>query len=137
MATSELAAAGFRLTGRDLEIVRWIGRLRFAEAEQVASRFGMDARNAYRRLRGLVAVGLLEHRRVFHAQPGAYAATRFGLQSAGLRLPPARLDVRTYRHDRIAAGVAVELEREFGAAAVVTERELRSWTGVPQLAGTR
>lgn len=120
---------GFRVTGRDLEIVRWIGRLRFAEAEQVALRFTMDRRNAYRRLRGLVAMGLLEHRRVFHAQPGVYAATRFGLGSAELRLPCARLDIRTYQHDRIAAGLLIALEEEFGTAAVVTERELRSHEG--------
>lgn len=42
-----------------------VGRQRFAEARQVAWRFGMDERNAYRRLRGLVSLALLEHRRVF------------------------------------------------------------------------
>lgn len=59
-------------------MVRWIGRARFAQAEQVALRFEMDERNAYRRLRGLVGLGLLEHRRIFHAQPGVYLATVAG-----------------------------------------------------------
>lgn len=86
----------------------------------------MDERNAYRRLRGLVGLGLLEHRRVFHAQPGVYLATVAGLAAAGIRLPRARIDIRTYRHDRIATGVSIELERELGPAAVVTERELRA-----------
>jgi hypothetical protein len=107
-------------------MVRWIGRQRFAEAVQVAGRFGMDERNAYRRLRGLVGLELLEHRRVFHAQPGAYLATRQGLAAVELDLPAARIDVRTYVHDRDAAALAVDLEREFAAELVVTERELRS-----------
>lgn len=107
-------------------MVRWIGRQRFAEAAQVAGRFGMDERNAYRRLRGLVGLELLEHRRVFHAQPGAYLASRQGLAAVELDLPAARIDVRTYAHDRDAAALAVDLEREFGAELVVTERELRS-----------
>ena len=119
-------ARGFRVTGRDLGMVRWVGRQRFAEAGQVARRFCMDERNAYRRLRGLVELGLLEHLRVLHAQPGVYLATRAGLAAVELDLPPARVDLRTYGHDRDAADLAVELEREFGAELIVTERELRS-----------
>jgi hypothetical protein len=118
--------AGFRVTERDVEIVRWVGRLRFAEARQVARRFRMDERNAYRRLHGLVMLSLLEHRRVFHAQPGVYAATSWGLGAAGLRLPRPRIDIRTYVHDRVAVSVVIALEREFDPAAVVTERELRA-----------
>jgi hypothetical protein len=125
--------AGFRVTGRDLQMVRWVGRLRFVEARQVARRFGMDDRNVYRRLRGLVSLSLLEHRRVFHAQPGAYTATRDGLEAAGVALPPARLDIRTYSHDREVASLMVALECEFGVASVVTERELRSLdVGAPE-----
>lgn len=118
--------SSFHVTERDVAIVRWIGRLRFAEAEQIAGRFEMDLHNAYRRLRGLIALDLVEHRRVFHAQPGAYTTTRAGLELAGLRLPPGRIDIRTYEHDRLMGDVAIALEREFGAAAMVTEREMRS-----------
>ncbi|HEX2070265.1 MAG TPA: hypothetical protein VHF90_01290 [Thermoleophilaceae bacterium] len=119
-------ADGFRVTERDLAMVAWIGRQRFAQAVQVARRFRMDERNTYRRLRGLVAVGLLGQRRVFHGQAGAYWATRAGLASAHLHLPPAGIDIRTYEHDRLATAVAIDLELEFGEAAVATERELRS-----------
>lgn len=109
-----------------MAMVGWIGRQRFAEAVQVARRFEMDERNTYRRLRGLAGVGLLGHRRVFHRQPGAYWATRPGLEAAGLRVRPAEIDIRTYEHDRLAADLAIELEAEFGPSAVKTERELRS-----------
>ena len=114
------------MTARDIEMLRWIGRLRFAEANQVARRFAMDERNAYRRLRGLVARDLIAHQRVFHAMPGVYCSTSSGLVCAGLRLPRPRLDIRTYAHDRAAASVTIELEAEFGPPAVRTERELRS-----------
>jgi hypothetical protein len=117
---------GFRVTARDLAVVGWLGRLRFAEAAQVARRFALSERHAYRRLRGLVALGLLDHRRVLHNQPGAYWATRAGLDAAGLRLPPAGIDIRTYDHDRLAAAVAIDLADEFDPDAIVTERELRS-----------
>jgi hypothetical protein len=120
------AGGGFRITERDMAVVAWVGRQRFAEAAQVARRFGMDEGNLYRRLRGLVAAGLLAHRRVFHLQAGVYWATSAGLAAADLRLAPAGIDIRTYQHDRLATGVAVELEEEFGRAAVKTERELRS-----------
>lgn len=126
---SQLELTGFRITERDLALVRWIGRFRFAEARQVATRFCMDERNAYRRLRGLVAAGLLEHRRIFYAEPGAYFATKAGLSAADVVLPPPRIDIRTYEHDRRAAELAVSLEREFGERAIVTERELRSVDG--------
>lgn len=121
------------MTPRDLAIVRWIGRLRFAEGRYVATRFAMDQRNVYRRLRGLVALQLVEHRRIFHAQPGAYSATRAGLGAAGLTLPPPRVDLRTYHHDRAQGVVMIALEREFCAHQVLTERELRSRDlGAPQ-----
>src|ERR1041384_3376751 len=117
---------GFQVTERDMAMGAWIGKQRFAEAIQVARRFGMDERNAYRRLRGLVGLGMLEHRRVFHGRPGVYWSTRSGLAAVGVRLPPPGVDIRTYEHDRLAASIAIDLEGEFGRPAVITERELRS-----------
>jgi len=117
-----LDVGGFRVTARDLAMVRWLGRLRFAEARQVADRFDMDERNA----RGLVQLGLVAHRRVLYGQPGAYWATRAGLDAIGLTLPPAGIDIRTYEHDRLLASTAIRLEREFGRPDIKTERELRS-----------
>jgi hypothetical protein len=63
---------GFRLTPRDLDMVRWIGRRRFAEARHIAARFAMDQRNGYRRLHGLVTLELLAHR--FGVAPPGQAA---------------------------------------------------------------
>jgi hypothetical protein len=81
---------------------------------------------AYARLAGLVALGLLEHARIFHGAPGVYLTTRAGLATVDLALPPARVDVRTYDHDVELSSLVIELEREFGAGRLVTEREMRA-----------
>jgi len=77
--THDRPGAGFRMTARDLEIVRWVGRLRMASASQIAERFGLGRAVGYARLSGLVNLGLLEHARIFHAAPGVYLGTRAGL----------------------------------------------------------
>jgi hypothetical protein len=114
------------LTPRDREIVRWIGRLRMATAAQVAARFELGRAVGYARLSGLVKLGLLEHNRIFHATPGVYTATRDGLATVDLDLPPARVDVRTYEHDLELSSLVIELEREFAPYRLTTEREMRS-----------
>jgi hypothetical protein len=95
-------------------------------AHQVAERFCVGRAVGYARLAGLVRLGLLEHRRVFHGIPGVYLATRAGLDLADVDLPPARLDVRTYDHDLELSSLVIELESEFGPDQVVTEREMRA-----------
>lgn len=117
---------GFRVTTRDREIVRWIGRLRMVTAAQVTERFQIGRAVGYARLRGLVSLGLLEHARIFHASAGVYTATRAGLATADLTLPPARVDVRTYEHDLELSSLVIELEREFGTDRLKTEREMRA-----------
>lgn len=117
---------GFRLTARDREMVRWIGRLRMATAAQVAERFGLGRAVSYARLNGLSRLGLLDHARIFHAVPGVYLATRAGLACVDLSLPPPRVDLRTYDHDVELSAVVIELEREFGAGRIATEREMRA-----------
>lgn len=113
------------MTHRDREILRWIGRLRIVSAAHVAARFGLGRAVAYSRLGGLVSLGLLDHQRIFHAVPGVYLATKAGLATVHLGMPPARVDLRTYHHDLELSCLVLELEREFGAASVVTEREMR------------
>jgi hypothetical protein len=119
------------LTARDLELLAWVGRWRAVLAAQVQARFAVGAVVCYRRLRVLVDMGLLVQRRVFCGEPGVYLATAGGLAVADLSLPPARLDLATYRHDLAAVWVAVAVESEIarnGAAGlrVVGDRELRA-----------
>jgi hypothetical protein len=117
---------GFRVTTRDKEVVRWIGRLRMVNATQVADRFRLGRAVTYARLGGLARLGLLDHTRIFHRAPGVYLATRAGLALVDLDLPPARVDLRTYAHDLELASLVLELEREYGPDGVRTEREMRA-----------
>jgi hypothetical protein len=117
---------GFRVTNRDTQIVRWVGRLRMATAQQIAERFGLGRTVTYARLGLLVRLGLLEHARIFHGAPGVYLATRAGLAAADLALPPARVDLRTYAHDLELSSLVVDLEREFGREQLSSEREMRA-----------
>lgn len=117
---------GFRVTSRDGEIVRWIGRLRMVTATQVSERFDVGRAVGYARLSGLVKLGLLEHVRIFHSAPGVYTATRAGLATVDLGLPPARVDVRTYEHDVDLSSLVIALEHEFRVDRVTTEREMRA-----------
>jgi hypothetical protein len=117
---------GFRVTHRDTQIMRWVGRLRMATAQQIAERFGLGRTVTYTRLGVLVRLGLLEHARIFHGAPGVYLATRAGLAAVDLALPPARVDLRTYAHDLELSSLVADLEREFGREQVSTEREMRA-----------
>jgi hypothetical protein len=126
VARDQLPGGGFRVTTRDKEIVRWIGRLRMVNAAQVAERFQLGRAVTYARLGGLVRLGLLDHTRIFHRAPGVYLATRPGLALVDLNIPPARVDLRTYTDDLEVAWLVLELEREHGPEAVRTEREMRA-----------
>jgi hypothetical protein len=95
-------------------------------AAQVGERFGLSRAVTYARLGGLVRLGLLDHGRIFHEQPGVYLATRSGLSIGNLELPPARIDIRTYAHDLELSSLVVQIEREFGPERVKTEREMRA-----------
>ena len=114
------------MTARDREMVRWVGRLRMATAAQVTERFQLGRAVGYARLSGLVRLGLLDHARIVHASPGVYLTTRAGLACVDLALPPPRVDLRTYDHDLQLTALVIELEREFGADPLTTEREMRA-----------
>src|SRR3954469_19367332 len=76
------------------------------------ARFRLGRTVCYRRLRALVAHGLLSRQRVVHGQPALYTATRNGLTWAGIpQLEPARVGVATMRHWATCARLAVQLER--------------------------
>lgn len=123
MVVGEKKRNGLRITNRDLKIVGWVGRQRFASAEQVQSRFGMDRSRTYRRLRATASAGLIEHRQILHGA-GVYLATERGLGAVDLELPQAKIDLRTYSHDLALAGLCASYE--LAGSAVVTEREIRA-----------
>ncbi len=126
---SEVAVARsrIRITDRDVEVLRWIGRHRVATAEQVRRRFfGAWPSRAYGRLSGLVERGLLRRDFWRDKEPAVYVATDAGLRLAGLRLSPARLDYSRVPHDLLVVDLSERLLSENPGASWVTEREVRS-----------
>ncbi len=129
--------AALRLTDRDLHWLRFAGRQRLVEAEQLAAiapagEFRGQAtsgRNGHpsvarvtRRLAELRAAGYMEAVRIF-AGPWGWTVTAAGLRVAGLDLEPSRVDYRQYAHDVDCGWLAIDLEAEFGES-VWTEREI-------------
>ncbi|GAC1320926.1 MAG: hypothetical protein NVSMB25_13940 [Thermoleophilaceae bacterium] len=114
-----------RLTARDEELVRWVGRQGIATATQIGEHIGMAINGVHVRTRMLIRRGLLVHDRVRHLQPGVYRATSAGLSMVDLPLRPAALDLARFQHSADLVTLCLALEREFGAERVVTERELR------------
>ena len=123
-ATLRQAKRRYRLTERDLELVRWLGRVKLARAEQVALRFSMARSKTYARLQALCAEGLVRsERRV----PGAcvFLATRAGLALCGLPLGEARMSLATLNHDLAVAEACAQIELNGEDLIVVGEREMR------------
>lgn len=111
-----------RIVSRDVAILAWLARQRFATAAQVGERFSMSSDRAARRLGQLAGAGCLDRRQPY-AAPSVYLVSRTGLAVAGSELPPPELDLRTYRHDLGLTALALELE--LAGETTVTEREMR------------
>ncbi|MGH2670102.1 MAG: hypothetical protein ACRDH5_13485 [bacterium] len=116
------SSAAMRLTPADIDVLRFVGRCRFATVPQVARWAGRTEKKIYPRLLGMRSHELVEFHRPLNER-GVYVATRAGLAVAGLDLPPARIDLATFTHDRLVADLAVSLET--AGMGVVTEREMR------------
>lgn len=128
-----------RVTERDAKAVGYSARFIAVSAEQVRRKWGVARSVAYRRLKGLVDLGLLRHDMVLHGQPGVYRATEAGIRAARqellevgdefgaarLQMAAARLEVGTLRHTLMVVDLAEELLEETSGAWWVTERELR------------
>src|SRR4051812_34518568 len=58
-----------RLTARDLEIVRWVGRIGAATVDHVMARFGLSRSIAYDRVAVCSTGRLLRRTKVLHGEP--------------------------------------------------------------------
>jgi hypothetical protein len=116
------------LTGRDVEVVRWVGRHGVVSTDQVAERFWRPETSGWtvrRRLGVLVTAGLLRAGRPgWRRQSKLWLATASGLRWTGLALRPARLISWRLDHDLALVDLSEELLAENAAASWLTEREL-------------
>ena len=115
-----------RLTGRDVEILRYAARHGAVTAEQVRRVFFGAKSAAYQRLRKLTEAGYLRHDMVLFGEPGIYRVSQPGARLAGTGLGPARIDAANLSHHLEVVNISEELLNEHPGSEWVTEREIRS-----------
>lgn len=94
--------------------------------DQVRVRFGLGRTAGYRRVAACASAGLVERVETLRGQPSLIRATKAGLRFTGLELRIAQVRPELVAHWIACGDVALSLEREFGAAAVLSEREIRA-----------
>lgn len=117
---------GPRLTARDLDIIRWIGRYGVVTTAQVERHFFTGERAAYRRVRALLALGLLRRDMTFWKEPAVLRVTPAGARLVNLPVAPAELVLAEVRHSLALVDLTEQLLAESSGAHVLTERELRA-----------
>ncbi len=114
------------LTLRDLEILRWIGRHGIVTSDQVAHKYFLGKRAAYRRIRALVSLRLVTRNHTFWKEPTALRVTTAGARLANLTVAPAALVLPDVRHSVALVTLSECLLSGHPRAVYVTERELRA-----------
>jgi hypothetical protein len=132
------------LTGRDRELLRWIGRHGVVTAEQVACRFfagpgGVIGRKvAYRRLAKLESHGLLARRATsLWGARRVLLVTPAGVRAAHLHLAPGRVVEPELQHSLALVDLMDGLAEEHPGSTCRTERELRTDRTRERGSGTR
>ena len=119
------------MTDRDLRVLAFMAEHRLVVADHIRALLGVSASVAYRRLQALRELGLVSRERLFYARPDAYRIKGAGLGAIDSRLPPPRVDWRSYAHDLGLAWLWLAAQR--GALGevkeVISERQLRSHDG--------
>ncbi len=110
---------------RDVDVLAWVGRFRFATAQAIAARFDVSWQQANARVRRLERLGLLGGEREHVSQPRAVFLTGKGHELLGWprrRAPRAQVQ---REHEAAIVWLVTELERADSGARVLTERECR------------
>jgi DNA-binding MarR family transcriptional regulator len=110
---------------RDREMLAWIARFRFVNAQVLALRFGVSKQQVNARMRRLEAAGLVERKRDDTNASWTIATTRRGARAIG---EPERRSPRTTiqrEHELELARLTAHIERGTTPPRVLTERESR------------
>ncbi|WP_158939615.1 hypothetical protein [Streptomyces sp. NRRL S-87] len=121
----------WQVTDRDLTLLRWIGRWPGVTSSQVVRQFEGNSvfpseQVVYRRLRALVAVGLLESGVLPGHRARAFWVTRRGLEIANIEGNPMSPNSKEYHHDLAVIDLAHQLQSAQPEYRLVTEREIRA-----------
>lgn len=117
----------FRLTDRDLKMLTFLGRYRFATVAQLARAFGTSETALRNRLPRLEAQGLVSWAWVTQNKPKVWLVTTEGLATAGVDLREPTIKWGQFRHNLGLVDLGIEFE--LAGEIVVTEREIRAGAG--------
>ncbi|MBE7734632.1 hypothetical protein [Devosia faecipullorum] len=113
-----------KVTERDAELLSRINAFGFMRVEQVAEFWRVDFSTAARRVRKLIAAGLLKRIELGIMTNRPLVVTMAGCRLIGDTIPPMTgIRAGTFRHDGLLPDLALSLERRFGVA-FETERQL-------------
>ncbi|ERI35400.1 hypothetical protein M707_21975 [Arthrobacter sp. AK-YN10] len=120
----------WKVTARDEEIIRWIGRWPFVTIEQIEREWKrrqepISVKVIYRRLLALKTLGLIDVERGWSDTPSAYFLTREGMNLADIIGPVVRPKLAQIKHDMAVVDLADWILRERPTYRLVTEREIR------------
>ena len=114
------------VTPRDEKMLHFVGRHGVVTTAHVAGHLGMGQWAAYRRVRALIAAGLLRRDAVFWKQPEVLRLTPTGARLANLGLAPAELVAAEIRHQLSLVTLSERLLPAHPGSSFRTERELRA-----------
>lgn len=113
------------LTNRDMEITKFLSRVKIARPDQIEERFQISRSTAYARLAVLTKNGLVASVAGISPQGKVFFATREGNRRIGFALPTAKPTVGALTHDLAMTTVIAALENN--GFPCLAERELRAY----------
>lgn len=135
--------SGFKITGRDVEICKFILEMKFSTVEEIHKRFfkltllgttSAGIRVAQSRLMILEYRGLLVSKNYFHNKRKIYFPTIKALKLVStlrpaslLPFPIKNVDIRTFEHDYLLLKLRILLEERFGARDWISDKLLREF----------
>lgn len=122
--TVEPTLFGPRGSGRDWELVHYVGRHGAVAMGHVIAGLQLGRTAAYRLVAACIEGGLIERLDLLRGEPALLRATREGLRYVGLGLDVARVSPGSVPHWLACATVALQL-RAAGAPRLMTAREIR------------
>lgn len=114
-----------RLTNRDMEITKFLSRVKIARPDQIEERFQISRSTAYARLAVLIENGLVASAGGISPQGKVFYATRKGNRRIKFGLPTAKPTVGAVTHDLAMTTVVAGLESN--GFPCMPERELRGY----------
>ncbi|HEY8658005.1 MAG TPA: MarR family winged helix-turn-helix transcriptional regulator [Hanamia sp.] len=113
-----------RLTGRNIEILKFINEFGFCEIGQVRKRFVLKKTWMYEIMKKLVDAGLVHHKRVLNSRHGIYLVSRKGAEYTDLPSVD-RITVGEYEHNISIIKVYIKLRKLYPEAFWISERRLK------------